>query len=54
MNTTVTYRTVQGNTSSGTIIDTHRMTGELLISDPAGHRAWVHADRVVSVTAEGR
>lgn len=41
---TVTYRTVQGSTQSGTVLDTHRMTGELLI-ETDGHRTWVHPDR---------
>lgn len=47
MNTTVTYLTVQGRTQTGTILDIHRMTGELLISDTTGHRAWIHTDRVI-------
>jgi hypothetical protein len=42
----VIYRTVQGSTQSGTVLDTHPMTGELLV-ETDGHRAWVHPNRTI-------
>lgn len=44
--TYTTYLTVQGHVSTGTIIDTHKMTGELLI-ETRGHRAWITPDRII-------
>jgi hypothetical protein len=43
---TITYRTVQGTTTRGIVLDTHPQTGELLVTAPDGRRAWVPTNRL--------